>query len=972
MTTTQPINGTPTTTLPAKENGADAPPREWHSPQVSCAVITATSPAVIAKQFRMIDGKLHQTTTANLTDGRVEVREFANLADFAQLLQGLSTAQALTYGLPIEHPARIVTKEAWHKAGMPRGSLPRARDTFKYAEGRPGVMFLDFDVSQDATASYDREALVNAVRTAAPGLKAAPMLWWPSSSSHVYQGDEDLTGLRGQRLYILVHDAVDIPRAGKALVEYLWAAGYGHFEVSKSGSLLDRTLVDATVWQGNRLDFAAGAHCIPPLTQRRGSPVHVLGDGPEIVDTRIAIPDPSPEVLAVAETRRAEARAAVEPERIRVRAAYIETRAAEIVEKMSAARREGAMPEALLDEARDQVVAALDGGALWGDWTLTFVDGNTATVAQVLDNPAKYHGCLTRDPIEPDYDGGRAVGKLYLYGRARLHSFAHGGRTFRLHRPPREIELEAGNERGAVDALLDIMRTSSEFFDFGDILVTVGDDGSVQPCTPGALRYYVGGLVRFFQWRRPKNAAPFRVFLNPPDTLLRSVHDLGRGRRLRALRGVLTAPTLRPDGSVLDRPGFDAETGLLLLLPEHGAVEVPVRPTIEQCRGALETLWQLFAQFPFVEPVDAGVHLAALLTAVIRRTLPTAPAFAYDAPVQGSGKTLIARTVAALCSGSSPAVTPHIGGKGDDEVRKRLFALLLEGAPYVVWDNVIGQFDSASLAGFLTSERYKDRDLGRSRVSEVPNTAIFLMTGNNLRFAGDLPRRVLVSRIDPKVDAPMLRRFDVNPLTQALARRQALVAAALTLLRGWLMSGVAEVGGSLASFEQWDALVRQAVAWIARAVDEDGRFADPADAVVTAVSFDPVVEELAELHDAWHAVYGSSEVRAADIAGLAEELATDYHDQDDPKRRLVDAVRELIANRNAALSAKAIGKALSFRKDRRNQGRWLRCRTGRDGIALWSLQTDRELAAGSCRVLQGLESSTQAVNEDSSSCMDLV
>lgn len=64
--------------------------------------------------------------------------------------------------------------------------------------------------------------------------------------------------------------------------------------------------------------------------------------------------------------------------------------------------------------------------------------------------------------------------------------------------------------------------------------------------------------------------------------------------------------------------------------------------------------------------------------------LPTAPAFAFDAPVQGSGKTLLAKCVGALMEGRVPDVWPHTAGRDDEETRKRLFTMLRSGARALV------------------------------------------------------------------------------------------------------------------------------------------------------------------------------------------------------------------------------------------------------------------------------------------------
>ena len=114
------------------------------------------------------------------------------------------------------------------------------------------------------------------------------------------------------------------------------------------------------------------------------------------------------------------------------------------------------------------------------------------------------------------------------------------------------------------------------------------------------------------------------------------------------LRGVTTTPILRPDGSLLDKPGLDPATQMLFMPGPDSNVAVPHAPTIEQVRQAVELLWRPFDSFPFVDNASRGVHLAALLAASTLGTVPTMPAMAYDAPTAGSGKTLLCQCVAAL------------------------------------------------------------------------------------------------------------------------------------------------------------------------------------------------------------------------------------------------------------------------------------------------------------------------------------
>ena len=131
-------------------------------------------------------------------------------------------------------------------------------------------MMLDFDF-KDVAMSQDE--IIQRLYSIMPELQESAFIWWCSSSSYIYNGDTQHSGLKGQRIYILVKDASDIERAGKVLFERLWLAGYGHIEISGAGSLLVRTFIDSTVWQPNRLDFISGANCIAPVRQDRREPV---------------------------------------------------------------------------------------------------------------------------------------------------------------------------------------------------------------------------------------------------------------------------------------------------------------------------------------------------------------------------------------------------------------------------------------------------------------------------------------------------------------------------------------------------------------------------------------------------------------------------------------------------------------------------------------------------------------------------
>ena len=693
------------------------------------------------------------------------------------------------------------------------------------------------------------------------------MLWWPSASSHICDAEtgEDLTGLRGQRIYLMVREAATSRGRERPWSTGL-AAGHGRIVVSAAGAALERCPVDGSVWQPERLDFAAGAVC----GKARAAPGRsMLIPG----GARSSTPGPRCRTIpdrqgGCAARRRAKADAADAIEA--AREAFLDRQGSALL-----APEDRDDPEKR-EAAQTVIRRAVENNVLTADFPVEVETGpgrfETITVGRILDDRAGFHGRLTRDPLEPGYDGGRATGKLFLLdSRPTLFSFAHHGHSFRLVRSPQRIEVVQGRLAAATEAALGILRKDPAVFDFGGQVVLV-EDGRMLPLDEHALGYYLAGGVQF--WQHRKAGGDFiAVDIDPPARLVRQILSLGPRRQLKPLSAIVTAPTIRPNGSVLAAPGYDPRTSLLVAFGRgcRGASGAGPR----RDREALTELMHPFGSFPLVDDLARGGLLAALLTAVVRPALATAPAFAMDAPVQGSGKTLLASCVAALATGHVPEIWPHTAGRDDEEIRKRLFAALRDGTTALIWDNITGVFDSAALAAAITAPVLRDRVLGRSESLSIPNRALLLLTGNNLCPAGDLPRRIITIRIDPGTDAPFARQFDLDPLDYVLDHRTELACAALVLIRGWLSSGAPRAEGRMASFEAWDDLVRQTVCWIGAEI-APGEFGDPLDLVRRAQGSDPEQESLFALLEALDDVFASGWFTAREACQRASRARADH------------------------------------------------------------------------------------------------
>lgn len=330
--------------------------------------------------------------------------------------------------------------------------------------------------------------------------------------------------------------------------------------------------------------------------------------------------------------------------------------------------------------------------------------------------------------------------------------------------------------------------------------------------------------------------------------------------KLPALSGVIAAPIMRPDGTICSTPGYDVATGLYLT--GDGWPAVPATPTGEQVRDALAMLRAPIAEFPFVGEEDRSVMLAAILTALQRRLLAAAPLFGFTAPVMRSGKSLLSEAVGIIATG---APAPAMAVSGDrEEIRKGVASILREGHAMVNLDNIEHPLGSPDLARAITQPEYADRLLGESRLLRLPTNTMWMATGNNLAFRGDLAVRALLCRLDAQVERPEERSFAIADLKAHVARhRPELVTAALTVLRAYHVAGrpdqhLAAWGG----FDDWSNLIRAALVWVGEA--------DCGKTRQHVIEDDPDREQTGTLLQAWHAVFSE---RTVQLGAVAERAA---------------------------------------------------------------------------------------------------
>lgn len=403
--------------------------------------------------------------------------------------------------------------------------------------------------------------------------------------------------------------------------------------------------------------------------------------------------------------------------------------------------------------------------------------------------------------------------------------------------------------------------------------------GKVEPVSNDRARLIVDQAARLTLGRpgRGNDPEPEIVF----RTCSRDAAGLVLAAALRSpavpeLDLIVTAPVLLPGGEVLAK-GYDPGTRTLChparAYPEVEAIER--NPSPAQARAAWLALLEPLAGFE-CGLEDQAAAVAVLLSLVARPAIKgNLPLLCITAPRPRIGKTLLANVLGIAATGSPPMLAAPAAS--EDEWDKRLSSQLKRAPRAVLLDNCrAGEFiESGSLAALITAPegQYQARELGSSRMFEVRNRALWILTGNNMGLSLELAGRALGVQLTTSEDEPAARRFDVVNLPEHVrAQHPRLLAQALILLRAFLAIGAPQHGGpGLGGFDDWDRLIRSAVIWAS---------------TLAGLTLDPVatqerlkraaVEEMSHgpLLEAWAEAFGEGEQGAKTTAELLAEAKT--------------------------------------------------------------------------------------------------
>lgn len=569
---------------------------------------------------------------------------------------------------------------------------------------------------------------------------------------------------------------------------------------------------------------------------------------------------------------------------------------------------------------------AKEGLALWCEWS------------KKATRKAKDGGSL--------YPGDRDLNARWLTFRSDPGKALVTGASLRVETPATadEFQIEEGDERPVISLVGGELHKyavqceqilADTIFVRERQLVRIGGanelatDRDAEVRREDAQAVIIPASVEYLR-RRLNERAHFQVYrrrekefvrIDCPKDVVFNIAGQGDWRTFRKLTTIARAPFIRPDGSICETPGYDAASGVYYQ-PNADFPSVPVNPTRDDAKKALQLLLAPFDEFPFVTEAARSAFGARILTESVRVAIDTSPAFLDTASAPGAGKTLGSEMAPRIVHGCGPAQRPW--PQGAEELRKALFASLLAGDRTIGFDNLGNgvKVRSSILCAFLTADTYSDRRLGASDVPSVPNRSVVSLTGNNITPVGDLARRSIVIRLDADTTDLRGRRFRIPDLrAHVAANRPALLIAALTILRAHSLAGSPSETTPLPSFEKWSRFARDPLIWLG--------MADP-----VSTQDDEAEDEVAPLGEAFrliaeHPMIGEKEFTAADLAQAVDPLF-----DGDPLRAAIEG-----AGCSAATDVKRIGWWLREMRDRNAGGfKLVRCGKAHGAGHRWRLR----------------------------------
>lgn len=424
------------------------------------------------------------------------------------------------------------------------------------------------------------------------------------------------------------------------------------------------------------------------------------------------------------------------------------------------------------------------------------------------------------------------------------------------------IRISGGTLHLQVDNTERLLAGNGDYFQSGGAIVRIVapsmEETTSKPIKPHGMQ---AELTRMINWQRLDRRTETWGAVDAPKNVCNALLEATEYRYLPRLLAISHQPHMREDGSIVTTPGYDKATQIFGVF-DGSAFQSVQDPGREDADAALGRILQLLEEFAFVTREDKAAAVAFILTAAVRPSLETAPAFLVSAHAPGSGKSYLQELACLFATEGQPASATF---KTDDtEMEKVLIATLLETPAVIRFDeSTTDLLPVKTLLSMLSSQFVKGRMLGFSKMVTPSTRTLVTFAGNNIQPVRDMVRRVLVIGLDVQSENPESREFESDPVSTLSQNRASFVMDALTIVRAHIMaSPEAPECRALNGSPRWERWVRYAVIWMG--------LGDPCVPMFSKAADDPQREELGVLLAELSKTYGTGVIKVREMIKAAQ------------------------------------------------------------------------------------------------------
>lgn len=320
------------------------------------------------------------------------------------------------------------------------------------------------------------------------------------------------------------------------------------------------------------------------------------------------------------------------------------------------------------------------------------------------------------------------------------------------------------------------------------------------------LRSIIDAHVFLARWVKRKQAdAPSRVYVSCTRDWAAIVLAFAAASQCVPELKTLTRYPVYAPGADLARPGWSPDSGIFYDEPLDLVGLVPATDP------SIAVLDDVLIDFPFADEASKHNAIGFMVLIVARPMIPgNIPFHVLTAPLERTGKGLLIETCAGriVLGGDVPTMQP---GRSEEEIEKRISALILKGATVVHFDNIPAEemLDSAALASLVTTRLWMGRVLGRTFVPALGNTIIPILSGNNLTASGELTKRMVPIKLQPTTSSPEQRTDfqHTNIREYAASRRRDVLEHLLGFVEKWKREGRVGAKRVMGGFEEFVQIV---------------------------------------------------------------------------------------------------------------------------------------------------------------------